>query len=524
MKIQKMSAAKATTEKYPSTMYKMVFESIYAKMGVLVLFGFLLLQPVSLAFANEVAEETSSQDEESSASLSVEIEPIPEDPVEEPLVENAEIPEEEVVEGEVAVPEEVVNETVTDDGSGSEVAPEEVPTIEEPEVPVEESPVDEETSEEGEEETSPEEEVNEEEVVPEETIATTTPTTTETIYVAEHNADQIKFQNEECVSVGDGAFYCSTAKTDTVLLEDGVFSAPDADGDLEIFVRLNGEESQLTFNNRDDSSPYYDALSDRIVWHSNYNDRYQVISYDMRKNEEFRLTDSAYNNMEPVAYGDITMWQAWINNNWEIMLYDGTELKQLTNNTTHDVSPSIRGGYIVWQSQFADGWQVAMFDQETGHIEYIKSESGAKVENPRFVLVYDSTNGAGDIQTLGYDFDNNRSFALSNVPAQLPDELPEPDQTGETRALIQNKHSVKGVEIEESEPVPTGNNGTSTASSTPNDGVPTLDLTASSSSAAATTPAVFTDVTELVIPPYATPIETEEISHIPDILIPPTSL
>jgi hypothetical protein len=103
----------------------------------------------------------------------------------------------------------------------------------------------------------------------------------------------------------------------------------------------------------------------------------------------------------------------------------------------------------------------------------------------------------------------------------LPDELPEPDQTGETRALIQNKHSVKGTEIEEQEPVPTGNNATSTASTTEENGIPTLDLTSASSTISTSTTPVVADAAELVIPPLVVETETQETSHIPDILIPP---
>ena len=79
------------------------------------------------------------------------------------------------------------------------------------------------------------------------------------------------------------------------------------------------------------------------MWHSLLNDRYQIISYDLETEEEMQLTNTRYNNMEPTAYDDITVWQAWVGNNWEVMLYDGSSTTRLTNNDGHDISPHVRG-------------------------------------------------------------------------------------------------------------------------------------------------------------------------------------
>ena len=285
----------------------------------------------------------------------------------------------------------------------------------------------------------------------EETLATTSKLVT-----SGHNSHPYQFSNAECTAVGDGSFYCNNKKDSLPeLLQDGVYSTSDSDGYLEIFIRVDGVEQQLTNNTIDDSAPYYDALSDRIVWHAINNDRYQIMSYDMKTKTTKQITDENYNNMEPMAYGDLVLWQAWIVNNWEIMLYDGKEIKQLTHNIIHDVAPNMREGYIVWQSQFVDGWKVAVYDETTEQIEYVDAEMGTKVENPRFVLVYDSTDVNGDITTFGYDPRNKESFVLGQVPVELPDELPEPDQTGEIRALIQNKSGYEDagvVEIDNDNP------------------------------------------------------------------------
>ena len=200
-------------------------------------------------------------------------------------------------------------------------------------------------------------------------VATTTASSSPEI--GEHNSAAFEFNTKECASVGNGAYYCNSIKKQHDPLQDGVFSAPDSDGDLEIFVRLHGAETKLTSNTVDDSAPYYDAISKRIVWQSLVHDRYQIVSYDTNTNKQTSFTNTTYNNMEPVAYGDVTLWQAWIGTNWEVMLNDGTSTVQLTHNSVQDVSPHMRGGYIVWQTQFTDGWRVAVYDQKTKTVEYI---------------------------------------------------------------------------------------------------------------------------------------------------------
>jgi hypothetical protein len=198
------------------------------------------------------------------------------------------------------------------------------------------------------------------------------------------------------------------------------------------------------------------------------------------------------------------------------MLYDGNEQRQITNNTQNDVSPHMREGYIVWQTQFEDAWQVAVYDQETKEVEYIASEGGLKVENPRFVLVYDSTDKNGDSRTVGYDFDSKSSFDLGVLPQELPEELPEPDQTGETRALIQNKQTSREGEQEVIDVEPQTTSSGTTTEQSPH----TLDLSAGPA-VSSSTPQLQT-VEDVVIPSFSsTSAPSQVIFESNDLVIPP---
>jgi hypothetical protein len=341
------------------------------------------------------------------------------------------------------------------------------------------------------------------------------------------NTNRHQFSDTECLAVGEGSFYCTEAETVPEYIEDRVFSAPDSDGDTEIFVTISGETTQITHNTVDDAAPQYDAISDTIVWHSMKNDRFQIVQYTVSDGSVEYLTDSSYVNTEPVAYGDIVMWQAWIGNNWEIMLSDNGEVMQLTDNDVHDITPQMRDGYIMWQTKFAEGWKVALFDQVTQKVSYIADSDGTGVANPRFVLVYDSTNDVGDVRTLGYDFGSGSSFILGSLPAEMPEEVPEPDQTGETRALIQIKPSTRDAETEDVQPVPS-NTGTSTnppASTTSNLLssdliIAPLDIVATSTPDAVEEVLTADDVADAQVTEVLAKPE-EDVSHIADVVIPP---
>ena len=84
--------------------------------------------------------------------------------------------------------------------------------------------------------------------------------TTQIKAVTVHNSAAFQFDTSQCAVVGKGAYYCNDTKATTSQVQDGVFSAPDSDGDMEIYVRVHGEQSQVTHNTTDDSAPYYDTL------------------------------------------------------------------------------------------------------------------------------------------------------------------------------------------------------------------------------------------------------------------------
>ncbi len=260
-----------------------------------------------------------------------------------------------------------------------------------------------------------------------------------------HSDRQLIFNKNECTEIASGSFYC-IPPSDTGL-EDSLFSAPDEDGDLEIYLIRSGTQSQVTNNVVDDAAPFFDQNSNTLVWHRLVNDRYQIISYDIETGAEEQLTFGDQNNMEPTRQGRYTVWQKWNDNNWDIVMSDGKTDKQISQSSAHDIAPYIHGTLLAWNRYTTEGDKtIEMYDIENQTYVTVNDPEGLSVSNPRMVFVYDSLHPNGDIVTKGFDMISRQFIQLDTLPRQIPEEIPESEPTSETRALIQSKPSVKGDE------------------------------------------------------------------------------
>ena len=365
-------------------------------------------------------------------------------------------------------------------------------------------------------------ELSAEVLVPEVTSPVATSSSSDTPVHINYDDNEFKFNKQECTELASGSFYC--LKPHETGIEDALFAAPDVDGDLEIFLIRDGRQVQITNNTVDDASPFYDQNSNSLVWHKLIDDRYQIISYDLDDRKERQLTSGSTNNMEPVRQGKYTVWQRWIGNSWDVVLHDGSKEEVLTESSAHDIAPYIHGSLVVWNRYNSSQEKtIEMYDIKSATYVSVNDPEGLSVSNPRMVFVYDSLHPNGDIVTKGFDMITKEFISLDTLPRSLPEELPPIDSTGETRALIQSKPTVKS-EVEE-----LGGVGTSTpgivpiidpvdpltldlglATSTPQVAqVPVIEavaLTLDLSGAAATVaePDISSDL-ELVIAPYSQP-------------------
>lgn len=356
----------------------------------------------------------------------------------------------------------------------------------------------------------------------------TTPMTNDVSTTQTDNA--FAFNKNECTEVEDGSFYCQKISSET-MAENDLFAAPDATGDMEIYVMQNGEQIQVTDNAIDDASPYYDARSKSIVWHRLVNDRYQIISYDVETQAETQLTDTSVNNMEPTKNGDYVVWQRWVQNNWEIILREGETETQITDSIEHDIAPHIRGDLIIWNVRSSDGSQSLMtYDISTESFNEIRDTDGVSVTNPRMLVMYEAQHQNGDTVMKGFDLVTGEIIPIERIPRDIPSDIPSPEATGEVRALPTNPQteeelgsdsdldtdepSDKVVQHHEDDLVLTA---TTTATSTPTTETIDfdLDLRPSDEQIATTTNGTVIDqaaIPDVVVPEYTQPDSSEQAS------------
>ena len=339
------------------------------------------------------------------------------------------------------------------------------------------------------------------------------------VNVVTTDENRFSFAKGECASVGDEMFYCAKADsaTTTTTHTDRVFAAPDAEGDKEIYIEKDAVVAPISSNMIDDDAPYYDALSDTIVWHRLIDGRYQIVSYDIDSEEETQLTNDRYNNMAPSRYDNLTVWQGWVGNDWEIFLLQDNELMMITDNTTHDITPNVNGTHIIWQSFETGVWQMKVYDIRTKQISTIEDTDGGSVQNPRFVLVYDTKFESGDVETRGYDLVSGEVIALGAAPTSVPKEIPDPDQTGEKRALVSSQTQPK-TKVDEGD----GSDGVGGGG----DDVPENDFTdvvipaLESTSTDSVLPTDVNSIEDILVPSIVTENATST-AHIEDIIITP---
>lgn len=251
-----------------------------------------------------------------------------------------------------------------------------------------------------------------------------------------------QFSERECIMVAENAYYCQRIETvqSDELYTDVVFSKITESGYKDIFLRTTRDTLNITQSTYNDISPYYDPVSESVVWHRELNGRYQIMSYDIREGQVKQLTDTRTNNMEPTRSGNITVWQRWVDDRWQIIIMDDNGEKQLTNDSVHNLAPYVRGNHVIWNTYTVSGDpRVAVFDMYTEYISYIDGSEEGRVGNPRFVLVYDTLLSSGDKITQEFDPATGKTRPIAHVPVvPLPD-IPSPDPVGEVRAL-QNKN------------------------------------------------------------------------------------
>ncbi len=296
--------------------------------------------------------------------------------------------------------------------------------------------------------------------------------------------------------MGDGAYHCfDTSEGVNETSDEVLYVARDGDGDKELYMNTKKGVVQITDNTLDDDAPFYDALSDSIVWQRQEAGLYRI--YEYQNGTEVAVSPAGVNAMEPHRSGEYTVWQAWLNDAWQVVLKD-VDGKTITlpSRGGQNIAPQVEGGYVIWSETNGAEHSVAVYEIATGLMSYINDSENARVMNPRFVLVYDTRFANGDVVTQGYDTETGEVIPLAAAAPVEPTELPSATQTGEEVALLTNKSSSRDEYLELDDLSGTASSSLAKASSTTaaaDDVVVSTDV--------ATTTLPLTDF-DLIVEPY----------------------
>jgi hypothetical protein len=107
------------------------------------------------------------------------------------------------------------------------------------------------------------------------------------------------------------------------------------------------------------------------------------------------------------------------------------EIEQITDNAVHDMFPRAYDDVITWQREKGASWEVIVYDPRTEKETALEKDEGTKYENPRFVLLFDSKQANGDVETIGYDLDTGEMMELGTKAKKVPDEPKTPNDETE---------------------------------------------------------------------------------------------
>jgi TolB protein len=135
-------------------------------------------------------------------------------------------------------------------------------------------------------------------------------------------------------------------------------------------LRAEPAITRVTSNSYQDSFPQIGGSY--VVWQAYIDNDWEIFLYDITTGMTTQLTDNDYDELSPRTDSHYVVWQGFQDGEWEIFLWDGTDIKMLSDRSAEDVGPQIANGFVVWTSEpFGDDF--------VGPSEIILYDAGAQM-------------------------------------------------------------------------------------------------------------------------------------------------
>ena len=122
----------------------------------------------------------------------------------------------------------------------------------------------------------------------------------------------------------------------------------------------------VTSNQFNDVSPIIGEAG--IVWESSASIEPHILFLPNGKDTPIQLSENVDADHKPAMAGKYIVWQGFDGTDYEIYLYDGTDVDadgngtviQLTDNAYDDIEPALSGDHLVWMG-YHDNWDAEIF-------------------------------------------------------------------------------------------------------------------------------------------------------------------
>jgi hypothetical protein len=138
-----------------------------------------------------------------------------------------------------------------------------------------------------------------------------------------------------------------------------------------------------------------------VVWQAYIDPDWEIVLYDIDTGITTQLTDNVYDDIAPRTDGRYVVWQGFQDSEWEIFLWDGTDITMLSGHAAEDVGPQIGEGFVVWTSEpfgddFAGPSEIILYDTGTQTTTVLsegvdpgntKNDSAPRIDNGAVVWI-----------------------------------------------------------------------------------------------------------------------------------------
>lgn len=137
-----------------------------------------------------------------------------------------------------------------------------------------------------------------------------------------------------------------------------VGTVPNPENYQQIYFEYEGKRNVITNTNYTNGSVY--SNHEYVVWTSLIEGFWQVFRHHIPTKTTIQLTHGSNNGNPKVNSNGQVVWESWVNNAWQIYLYDGKSSKAISSGGLVAQNPVIEGNFVVYSQKGINGTWKAM--------------------------------------------------------------------------------------------------------------------------------------------------------------------